>query len=644
MTFTQFVFNHAKRNTRAYLSYFLSCVFAVTVFFMYASVIFHPDIADTEFQVIVRSGVLFSEFIIYGFSFLFVLYSTSAFMRSRQKEYGLLTTLGMTKSQLNKMLVLENTVIGLAALITGLVIGSLFLKVFLMVFSYVLGIGKILPFYTSLQAIGITVILFFAMFVLNSFAVVWMLRTKSIMDVFRGNAAVPKEPRFSWILSMLSLAAIGYAYYLAYTADIMAIMLRMFPILALIIPGTYFLFAQFSILFVNAVKWHKHYYYHHLNLLTVSDLTYKLKDNARTLFFVTILSAVAFTSSGVLYGLFQSAATEAEQFIPQDASLVSRHGASRDTFKREVQKVEKQFHKEGIPFTSIQGNALEVKIFSNTGQWNDREEIIYPYSDYKNMMALKGEEAAFPEPADATYFLADDIMYPNLLTVPSPLLFTAGSVKKTLHTKTIREQIHITHPYGIYPIVAADDIFEQFYQGANEDRMLYTYVMHIPDWKKYTDETIAILNNADPDMVFADSKASFYTTMKETMSYLFFFGIFISVLFFLAAGSILYFRMYRGIDHDLHHYRSLYRIGLTGQEMEKIVTKQLGILFFIPFFIAVLHAGFAFKALQNMLASSVIIPSIIVISAYLIVHIANFIFIRRIYTAKLKKAMTYRDT
>jgi len=84
--------------------------------------------------------------------------------------------------------------------------------------------------------------------------------------------------------------------------------------------------------------------------------------------------------------------------------------------------------------------------------------------------------------------------------------------------------------------------------------------------------------------------------LKEGMSYPFFFGIFISVLFFLAAGSILYFRMYQNIDKDLHHFHSLYRIGLTDKEMKKIITKRLSFLFFIPFFIAVVHAGFAFKA------------------------------------------------
>ncbi|HLR41102.1 MAG TPA: hypothetical protein VK091_05455 [Virgibacillus sp.] len=93
--------------------------------------------------------------------------------------------------------------------------------------------------------------------------------------------------------------------------------------------------------------------------------------------------------------------------------------------------------------------------------------------------------------------------------------------------------------------------------------------------------------------------------------------------------------MYQNIDKDLHHFHSLYRIGLT----DKIITKQLSFLFFILFFVTVVHAGFAFKALQNMFASSVLIPSIIVITSYFVVHLADFIFIHNLYTAKLKNVM-----
>ncbi|OZU87771.1 ABC transporter permease [Virgibacillus indicus] len=638
MTFIQFAFNNVKRNTRAYLSYFLSCMFSVMVFFMYAVAVFHPDIAEYEFRDIVQRGIIASEVIIYGFSFLFVLYSTGSFIKSRKKEYGLLTTLGISKTQLNFMLILENTIIGIASIAAGIVAGALLTKAFLMFFTIALGLEDVLPFYLSFKAIGLTALLFFIMFELNTIAVIWTLRTKSIMDVFRGSKSPKKVPRFSWILSVLSLAAIGTAYYLAYTADWITIFSRMFSILFFIIPGTYFLFTQFSIAFTNGLKFNKNYYYRKLNMLTTSDLTFKLRDNSRLLFFVTILSAVSFTSSGVMYGLFQSAAEEAEHFSPQDVTLIGQGEDNRKTFLKEVNYVEERFKKEGITYQSMLANSVGVQGYSDVSEWNDLELLIYSYSDYKKMVEMNGEKVDFKPAEHEVYLLIPELLSSTKMNQPENFSFVSKNNNRDFIVKTAESGIN-SNIYTNYPYIVADEIFEQYYQAADDDEIYYNYVMDIPNWVNYAEEITEITSHENFEIARPDSQANFYVATKEGMSYLFFFGIFISVLFFLAAGSILYFRMYQDIDNDLKHFHSLYRIGLTDKEMKKIATKELGLLFFIPFFAAVIHAAFAFKALQNLLSSSITIPSIIVISIYFIVHFANFLFIRNIYTAKLKKVM-----
>lgn len=638
MTFRQFAFNNVKRNTRAYLSYFLSCMFAVTVFFMYSVVVFHPDIAHYEFRDVVKSGVIFSQVIIYGFSFLFVLYSTSSFVKSRKKEYGLLTTLGISKSQLNRMLIWENTIIGIASIVAGIIVGSLLTKLFLMVFSLILDIGNTLPFYISLKAIGLTTLLFFVMFEVNSLAVVWTLRTKSVMEVFRGAKTSKKAPRFSYLVSALSLAAVGHAYYLAYTANWLNILPRMGLILMFIIPGTYFLYTQFSIAFANGLRRSKHLYYRHLNMLTISDLTFKLKDNARLLFLVTILSAVAFTSSGVLYGLFQSTQTEAVRFVPQDVTFSSKEEKNHDLFLEHVKEMEEKFQKKNIPYDSMNAPSILVKSRSPYSDWDDQTLAIYSYTDYKNMIEMNQAHAMPKISGNDAYFMAEEFIYMRDVDPLSNFSIQTEKDTTDLHVKMINSQMN-SNILAPFTMIVSDEVFDRFYQTAENDEIMYMHAMHTPNWIRHANDIADITNDAWGEKFYAESQADFYVTMKESMSYLFFFGIFISVLFFLAAGSILYFRMYQDIDKDLHHYHSLYRIGLTDKEMKKIATKQLGILFFIPFFVAVIHAVFAFKILQNMLSASIVLPSILVISTYFIIHFANFIFIRNIYTAKLRKVM-----
>ncbi|MGY0692518.1 FtsX-like permease family protein [Virgibacillus sp. FSP13] len=639
MTFRQFAFNNVKRNTRQYLSYFLSCTFAVTVFFMYAVVVFHPDIQEIEIRYIIQQAIILSEMLIYGFSFLFVLFSTGTFIKSRKKEYGLLTTLGISKSQLNRMLMLENTIIGVASIATGLLLGALLTKLFLMIFSQVLGIDQILPFYLSLRAIGLTAVLFFIMFELNSLAVVWTLRTNSIMDVFRGSKGPKKAPKFSWVLSILGVGLVGTGYYLAYISTVFTIFIYMLPILFFVVLGTYLLFSQFSIAFITTLKRKKGFYFRRLNLLTVADLAYKLKDNARLLFMVTTLSAVALTASGVLFGLFHSVEAEAERFIPEDVSVVSKGEQNTDAFQQEVAFINNAFKKKEIAFNDQQAQSIQGILQSDDDYWNDVHVRIFALSDYQAIARLHEKDVPFQVTnEEATILIPDYIFSTNRWSLPSKLTVATKNKSVPLSVKPAKSYLNATI-YSTFNIVVSDKRFDQFMQTGDGSEIINMYSMNIPNWVSYIPETNQILLELDAEEVYPDSQADYYTTMKDGMAYLFFFGIFISVLFFLAAGSILYFRMYQGIDNDLHYYHSLYRIGLTDKEMRKIATRQLGFLFFIPFLVAVVHAGFAFKALQNMMAASVLFPSIIIILFFFVVHLINFIIIRNVYTAKLKKVM-----
>lgn len=84
MIFRQFAFNNVFRNKRTYAAYFLSSVFSVMVFCMYAVFAFHPELATGQIIVNITKGMQTAEGIIYVFSFFFVLYSMSSFLKMRK--------------------------------------------------------------------------------------------------------------------------------------------------------------------------------------------------------------------------------------------------------------------------------------------------------------------------------------------------------------------------------------------------------------------------------------------------------------------------------------------------------------------------------------------------------------------------------
>lgn len=51
---------------------------------------------------------------------------------------------------------------------------------------------------------------------------------------------------------------------------------------------------------VKLLKWNKKFYRRGINLLWIADLAYRIRDNARLFFIVSIVSAVAFTATATL--------------------------------------------------------------------------------------------------------------------------------------------------------------------------------------------------------------------------------------------------------------------------------------------------------------------------------------------------------
>ncbi|MDQ0216229.1 ABC-type antimicrobial peptide transport system permease subunit [Oikeobacillus pervagus] len=81
------------------------------------------------------------------------------------------------------------------------------------------------------------------------------------------------------------------------------------------------------------------------------------------------------------------------------------------------------------------------------------------------------------------------------------------------------------------------------------------------------------------------------------------------------------------------------KTGLTDQELTKIVTRQLLLLFFVPIIVAIVHSIFAFMALQSFFTLSIANEMIVVLACFFIAQVLYFFIIRNQYLKKLKKGL-----
>jgi putative ABC transport system permease protein len=253
MTFRQFAFRNVIRNKRTYAAYFLSSAFSVLIFFVYALFIFHPDIKEGVTASTAIQLMSAAEVIMYVFSFLFVLYSVSTFLKSRKREFGILMMHGMTRSQLNTMVFLENMLIGVAAILTGIGAGIITGKLFLMIGSRMIGIES-LPFYLSGKALGWTVGAFLVLFLCISIFTTTLVKVNKLIDLFQAGEKPKKEPKVSKALSILAAVLLIIGYYLAATTTLQTMFIRILPVITMTIIGTYFFYTQLSVFLTKLLQ------------------------------------------------------------------------------------------------------------------------------------------------------------------------------------------------------------------------------------------------------------------------------------------------------------------------------------------------------------------------------------------------------
>jgi putative ABC transport system permease protein len=100
----------------------------------------------------------------------------------------------------------------------------------------------------------------------------------------------------------------------------------------------------------------------------------------------------------------------------------------------------------------------------------------------------------------------------------------------------------------------------------------------------------------------------------------FFLGTFLSVVFLLATGSIHYFKVLSEGLADREKYSVLVRLGLTGQELRKAVSMQLGLSLLVPLLVGLLHSVFAVAELSNLLDYSLLTPYLWAVGVYLVCY------------------------
>ncbi|OUB08480.1 hypothetical protein BK708_36885 [Bacillus thuringiensis serovar yunnanensis] len=633
MTFRQFAIYNVLRNKRIYMGYFSSCVCTVLFSFILCTLAYHPYFSHETFAELgvnatsntdIKIFFQLAQTFIIVFSFLFILYSLQTFYNHRKQEFDILMICGMSWFQLKKLILMENLLIGFFANVAGIGIGLIFMKIILLISESLFLLQGKFKFYFPIDAIKEISITFFVLFIVVS---LFTLGKPQSVGPMKSREISKLEPKSSIWLSLLAVVLIGVSYITAFHLKSAIQNGNGFLFISVLfvtgIIGTYFLFTQVSVYVIATLKKKERFFFRKTNLLTISELSYRMKNNVRAICLMSILMTIACTTIGIVSAF--SNATKVHQ-VPYAFSYISYKGNVSET--AHISQIKKQLKEADFSYVLISPIRIQkytgqsyysYKILSSGRMQNDVEVI--KLTDYNKCSKVLGYPIAILKSGE------ESMIIPSKKIIEADSKDTLQKKFKKIELKTDSIQFNffgktILFDHALSPLDGSIAVVsDSVYNKIKESQTILTdltpnaeYRFYIRNWLE-TEEVSKKLMRVIPISAnrYFDTKpknsydfdSRIYTKLiaDRGSAVQFIISVLVGIVFFSFTMGFLYFRLFANFEQDNKQYQILLKMGLTQQELKKIITQQIGILCIMPLIVAIVHSSVALLAFQQLLFS-----------------------------------------
>ncbi|EEK69978.1 ABC transporter permease protein [Bacillus mycoides] len=410
-----------------------------------------------------------------------------------------------------------------------------------------------------------------------------------------------------------------------------------------VVLGTYFLFTQLSVYVLRALKKRENIFFKKTNILTISDLVYQLKDNAKMFFMVTIISTVAFTAVGTCMGLGNSSMAESES--PFAFSYQSYNNNHLE--KEHLKKIESELHDGEFNFKQV---TYSIKQIRDTLYNSNLLSTVIKLSDYNKLAKAFGfEKESLKDENDSVVIPSRKVA--NTKSNQNNFQLLYRDIKKDMHVNKILTPKELQDT-RVTIIIVPDAVYNQMIPDPENyyfENTINGFI--VKDWektKKVAENIVAAFqkdNKGINEHIVDSEKYTFsaliltWIEMRQGFGLASIMSVLIGIVFFTFAASFLYFRLYTDLERNQQQYKMIAKVGLSKPELKKVVSRQLTLLFFLPISIAITHSTVAFMALQKLANFSVLGSSVMVLICFLVLQIIYFYFVRSQYLKKMYKTI-----
>ncbi len=290
MTVNDIFVKNFKMNSRKYVVLFTCTSFAIALFFMYTTIFLNHDI-NKEISADLRDILVAICIAIVFFTVCYFNYAYTSLLKSRNSEFGLLLSLGMITKDIRRTVFIENTIIVLTSFIFGLLVGTIFSKLFF------LGVIKVLDadfinynigIQNYLMTLGIFTLIYICVITVKN----QRIKKLDVIELINSEKTGEHLNLFHPIFGVIGMLFILLAYGIVYTdaMRVTRIPEKSTYFTVLCFTGLYLVISQIGKLFLKVSKRLKNYYIK--NMLSITEIDYKLSRNKDMIYILTLLVAM----------------------------------------------------------------------------------------------------------------------------------------------------------------------------------------------------------------------------------------------------------------------------------------------------------------------------------------------------------------
>ena len=581
------------------MPYILTCIGTMMMFYVIHAISLNDGLLNMPNSMSLQSILSMGVVVILIFSVIFLLYTNSFLIKRRKKELGLFNVLGMERKHIAWVLFFETLFTSLISLAFGLFGGIILNKLMFVLLLRLLKFDIPLGFELDMASIEFTAQCFSLIFILTlicNLVQIWMSKP---IELLKGGQVGEKEPKTKWISAIIGVLSLGIGYGIALSVETPLAAIPLFLVAVIFVMiGTYELFTAGSIVVLKLLRKNKKIYYKKHNFIAISGMMYRMKQNAKGLANICILSTAVIVMLSTTVSLYVGMEESLHTQYPQDVFL-----RGNDVNDEKINRI---------------NQILDDKV--NEYQIKLKDEFHYKS---KSMMAtLKDGNYALGQNISSDSYSFGFISIDDFnrleqtdiqLSVDEVLIFSiSGTYGK--------DSIMINNQ--VYQIKQEFD--EVSFQPKQENSLFPVYLLIVNDIQIFGEEDVYysvgfnVDNTDEVSVEFVDSlntefrlnsidayvsgAASSRADFLMTYGGLFFLGIFLGTLFLMATVLIIYYKQVSEGYDDKERFEIMQRVGMSKQEIRKTIRVQILMVFFLPLIFMMIHIAFAFPIITKLLA------------------------------------------